>query len=301
MISVLILTKNEEQDLPGCLASVAWSGDIWVLDSKSTDRTRAIAEASGARVVERDFDNWATHQNWALQTIPFRFPWVFYLDADERVSPELAVSLQQTVTQNAEQAQAEQAHGNAPLATAPHAAYEVHRRDFMGTTWLRHVQMSAFYVRLFRPEKVSYERLVNPVTRVNGTTGRLHGYLDHFPFSKGIGWWISRHNDYASKESLQIIKEREASPPFHLSAAFFDKDFQRRRKQQKMLFYRLPARPLLKFLMIYVGKRGFLDGSAGFHYAVLQSMYEYLIVLKTKELERAAPVQNAIPRASDRV
>lgn len=286
MISVLILTKNEEQDLPGCLSSVLWSTDIWVLDSGSTDRTRALAEAAGAKIVERPFDNWAAHQNWAIRNIPFQFPWVFYLDADERVSPELATNLQRTVAQ-----QADTAHLDAPLTTAPHVAFEVHRRDFMGTTWLRHVQMSAFYVRLFRPERIHYERLVNPVTRVDGTAGRLHGYLDHYPFSKGIGWWVTRHNDYSAKEAQQIVENCAVNPPLSLPSAIFEKDFQTRRKQQKLLFYRLPGRPVFKFLLIYFVKLGFLDGAAGFRYAVLQSIYEYLIVLKTQELERGGPAR----------
>lgn len=288
MISVLILTKNEEQALPACLASVRWSTDIWVLDSGSTDRTRAIAEAAGAHVVERSFDNWAAHQNWALLHIPFRHPWVFYLDADERVSPQLAISLQQTVTEAADTA-----HLHAPLTTAPHVAYEVHRRDFMDSTWLRHAQMSTFYVRLFRPERIHYERLVNPVTHVDGATGRLHGYLDHYPFSKGVGWWITRHNDYSTREAQQLLQNRADASAFRLSSALFEKDLQTRRKQQKLLFYRLPGRPLLKFFYLYIVKRGFLDGAAGFRYATLQSIYEYLIVLKTHELESSTSLGSA--------
>ena len=89
MISVLILTKNEQLDLPGCLESVAWSDDVHVLDSLSTDRTIEVAREHGAQVTERAFDNWAAHQNWALGNVPFRHPWVFYIDADERVTPEL--------------------------------------------------------------------------------------------------------------------------------------------------------------------------------------------------------------------
>ncbi len=81
MISVLILTKNEERDLPDCLRSVGWSDDIHVFDSHSTDRTVEIASEFGARVTTRRFDNWAEHQNWGLKNIPFRHPWVFYLDA----------------------------------------------------------------------------------------------------------------------------------------------------------------------------------------------------------------------------
>ncbi|HYQ73039.1 MAG TPA: glycosyltransferase, partial [Gammaproteobacteria bacterium] len=89
MVSILILTKNEEKDLPGCLESVSWSDDIHVYDSFSTDRTVEIAERFGARVTKREFDNWAAHQNWGLQNIRFRYPWVFYIDADERINMEL--------------------------------------------------------------------------------------------------------------------------------------------------------------------------------------------------------------------
>ncbi len=284
MISVLILTRNEEQDLPGCLASVAWSDDIWVLDSYSTDRTASIAEAAGAQVVQRVFDNWAAHQNWALSNIAFRYPWVFYLDADERVSPELAHSLRGAATEAADTRGA----GNDLAAPAP-VAFDVQRRDFLRGTWLQHVQMSAFYTRFFRPGSIRYERLVNPVTIVNGRTGRLAGALEHYPFSKGVGWWINRHNDYSTKEAQQALANRVNEPTPSLRAAFFGGSFNTRRKQQKLLFYRLPGRPLLKFVLLYFVKRGFLDGRAGFEYAVLQSIYEYFIVLKTRELEAGGP------------
>src|SRR5688572_30295992 len=89
MISVLILTKNEEQDLPACLNSVAWCDDIHVFDSYSDDRTTEIAVSSGAKVTQRKFDNWSAHQNWGLANINFKYPWVLYIDADERVSESL--------------------------------------------------------------------------------------------------------------------------------------------------------------------------------------------------------------------
>ncbi len=284
MISVLVLTRNEEQDLPGCLRSVNWSDDVWVLDSYSTDGTRAIAEAAGAHVIERVFDNWSAHQNWALANIAFRHPWVFYLDADERVSPELADSLRGVVTEAADP------NGvSNELAPASPVAFEVQRRDFLRGTWLQHVQMSAFYIRLFRPAHIRYERLVNPVTRVDGRIGRLAGTLEHYPFSKGLAWWIGRHNDYSTKEAQQAISNRASESSPSLGDALFSKDFAIRRKQQKLLFYRLPARPLLKFATLYILKRGFLDGRAGLEYAILQSIYEYFIVLKTRELETGGP------------
>ena len=271
MISVLILTKNEQQDLPACLQSVAWSDDIHVLDSFSTDRTVEIARLAGAQVTQRVFDNWAAHQNWALANIPFRHPWVFYLDADERATPELADSLRRAVQ-----------------SPADFVAFRVRRRDFFLDTWLKHVQASPFYLRLFRPEKMRYERLVNPVSIPDGPVGELSGYLDHFPFSKGMSHWLDRHNSYSTLEAQQILQNRAAHREFSLRQALFATDFHERRYHQKELFYRIPARPLFKFLLLYVIRRGFLDGQAGLTYALLQSFYEYMIVLKTRELSTCA-------------
>ena len=271
MISVLILTRNEENNLPYCLASVRWSDDIHVLDSMSTDGTSAIATAAGATLTQRPFDNWASHQNWALQNLPFKHPWVFYLDADELATPELQAGMLAAVQ-----------------SPTDFVAYSVQRRDFLHDTWLRHVQTSPFYLRLFRPEKMRYERLVNPVSIPDGPTGQVSGFLDHFPFSKGVGDWLSRHNTYSQLEAQQIVANRAGKAPFSLRGALFERDFHRRRYHQKELFYRLPARPLAKFLALYIAKRGFLDGRAGFTYATLQAIYEYMIVLKTRELDRAA-------------
>ncbi len=271
-ISILILTRNERQDLPAALASVAFSDDIHVFDSLSTDGTQQIARDHGAHVTERPFDNWAAHQNWGLAHIPFKYPWVFYLDADEVVTPQLRDAILATVS-----------------TPTQNVAFRIQRRDFFEGTWLRHVQASPFYMRLFRPEKMRYERLVNPISIPAGPVGQLPGFLDHFPFSKGIGYWLDRHNKYATFEAEQILANRRAhaasgGAPFSLTAAFFERDFHKKRFHQKELFYRLPARPIVKFLILYLAKRGFLDGRAGLRYSILQSIYEYLIVLKTGEL-----------------
>ena len=267
-ISVLVLTKNEQQDLPGCLASVAWSDDVHVYDSISTDRTVEIAQAFGATVTQRPFDNWASHQNWGLQNIAFKHPWVFYIDADERMTPELVDAVRAAV-----------------VAPGDRVAFRLQRRDFFLDTWLKHVQTSPFYMRLFRPTKMRYERLVNPISLADGPVGEVHGYLDHFPFSKGMGHWFERHNSYSRLEAEQIISNRCSQVPFSMVKAFTASDFHERRFHQKELFYRFPLRPLVKFLLLYVAKRGFLDGRAGLRYAVLQSIYEYMIVLKVKERE----------------
>lgn len=277
MISVLILTKNEEQNLPGCLESVAWSDDIHIYDAYSTDKTVEIAEAAGAKIARKSAyaqdklfgGNEAEYRNWGLRTIPFKYPWVIQLDADERVTPEL--------------------HANIELAlkvAGNYVAYRIQRRDFFCGTWLKHVQVTPYYVRLFRPEKMRYERLVNPVSIPDGPVGEVKGYLDHFPFSKGgISYWFDRHNAYSSLEAQQILNNRSNNERFSLRKAFFESDFHKKRYHQKELFYRLPARPLIKFMLLYFLKRGFLDGRAGFTYSVLQSIYEYMIVLKSREMD----------------
>ena len=267
MISVLILTRNEERNLPDCLESVRWSDDIHVLDSCSSDGTVEIARTGGARVIQRRFDNWSAHQNWALRSIAFQYPWVFYLDADERVTPDLMVHLKR-----------------AAAAPGDKVAFRVQRRDFFRGRWLKHAQASPHYLRLFRPGKMRYERLVNPVSIPDGPVGDVTGFLDHFPFSKGVSHWLERHNAYSTLEARQIVQNRSAETAFSIAKAFFARDFHERRFHQKELFYRIPARPLLKFLLLYFAKRGFLDGRAGLTYALLQSFYEYMIVLKTREL-----------------
>jgi glycosyltransferase involved in cell wall biosynthesis len=256
---------------------VRWSDDVHVYDSFSTDRTLEIARAAGARVAQREFDNWSSHQNWGLTNIPFRHQWVLYVDADERVTPELAEKLQQAVQNPGDK-----------------VAFRIQRRDFWGNRWLKHVQASSYYLRLFRPEKMRYERLVNPISIPDGPVGELSGFLNHFPFSKGINHWLNRHNSYSTLEAQQIVYNRMSGQPFRPSQAFFAKDFNQRRFHQKELFYRIPGRPLFKFLLLYVAKQGFLDGSAGFHYAALQSIYEYMIVLRTKEIAATASAPLAV-------
>jgi len=276
MISVLVLTKNEEQDLPGCLDSISWSDDVHVYDSLSEDRTLDIARSRGAMITRRPFDNWAAHQNWGLANILFRHPWVFYIDADERMTPDLAQSVRDAAREPGER-----------------VAFRLQRRDFFLGTWLRHAQASPWYMRLFRPGKMRYERLVNPVSIPDGPVADIAGYLDHYPFSKGIGHWIARHNSYSSFEAQQILDNREHGEPFSALAALLERDFTRRRFHQKELFYRLPLRPLVKFALLYLAKGGFLDGRAGLTYATLQAIYEYMIVLKTRELEEKGKPQSS--------
>src|SRR5882762_7099488 len=119
MISALILTRNEEQDLPGLLDSLRWCDDVHILDSESTDRTRSIAEERGAKVTVRHFETYASQRNAGL-ALPFQHPWVLVLDADERPTPELVSEMQ------------------AATASAPKevCGFRIRRRDFLWGTWL---------------------------------------------------------------------------------------------------------------------------------------------------------------------
>lgn len=270
-ISVLILTKNEEQDLPACLRSVAWCDDIHLFDSFSTDRTVELARTAGCVVTQRKFDNWSAHQNWGLANLPFKHPWVLYLDADERVSPAL---------RDAARAAVQEPGGM--------SAFRVRRRDFFGDgTWLEHAQISPYYLRLFRPGKMRYERLVNPRSIVDGPIASLEGYLDHYPFSKGIDFWVSRHVKYADLEARTILENRAKGGNFSLTKALWARDFTERRFHQKELFYRLPCRSFVKFCYLMFIRRAFLDGPAGITYARLQAFYEFLIVQRERELRGA--------------
>ncbi|MGA6828433.1 glycosyltransferase family 2 protein [Nitrospira sp. NS4] len=272
-VSILILTLNEEANLPECLGSVQWSDDIVVLDSFSSDGTVKIAEGMGARVVQRRFDNWSAHQNWALEQIPFKHPWVFYLDADERMTEELKDEL-------------------ASIARDPGlsaVAYYCGRRNMFMGRWIRHAMPPGMIMRLFRPSHVRFERLVNPVPVIDGPHGYLRGMLVHYNFSKGISEWIDKHNRYSQLEAHEGMKLLgQPSQSSEAQPGLFSRDRALRRRALKNLSFRLPWRPFIKFVYLFVWQRGFMDGRAGFTYCVLQSFYEYLIVLKMRELERRA-------------
>jgi glycosyltransferase involved in cell wall biosynthesis len=268
MISVMILTKNEERDLPGALASVAWSDDVHVFDSQSTDGTAEIARAAGAQVHSRAFDDYATQRNAAL-AMPFKHEWVFLLDADERPTPELAAEMQRVV-------------GEAPANTA---GFRLRRRDFLFGTWLKHAQISPYYIRLVRPERAKYTRAINEVLEVDGPVAELVHPLDHYPFSKGIAHWVAKHNVYSTMEAELIVRGEGLQEP-SVRAALGGGDFHTRRMHQKALFYRVPGRPLVKWCYMMFVRGAVLDGAAGVTYATLQAIYEYMIVLKTKELRR---------------
>jgi hypothetical protein len=222
-------------------------------------------------VVARPFDNYAAQRNAGLKLL-FRHDWVLILDADERVQPVLANEMAEFTVR-------------VPQSVA---AARMRRRDLWWGRWLRHAQMTPAYVRLVRRGRARYEREVNEVLLVDGAIEDLRGYFDHHPFSKGLDHWIAKHNTYSRMEAELISRESIPKPSWR--TAMIGGDLNERRLHQKAIFYRLPARPLVKFLYLMIARRAFLDGTPGVRYALLLAIYEYFIVLKTKELldQRAA-------------
>ena len=269
-ISVLILTLNEEKILPECLASVAWSDDIVVLDSFSTDRTVEIARASGARVVQRRFDDERTHRTFSLREIAFKHPWVYNPDADEITPPELRNEML-AATSNA----------------APHhAAFRVRRKDFFMGKWIKHSSLyPTWFARLFRPEAISFNRSINLEYVVSGEEGKLRNHMLHFSFNKGIEAWLEKHNKYSRFEAEDCTTSLNDSP-VDVFGLFDMKDPVRRRRILKEISFHLPLRPTLRFIYMYLFRLGILDGRPGYTYCRLLSIYEYMIVLKMAEIRR---------------
>lgn len=270
MISVLILTKNEEQDLPACLRSVAWCNDIHVFDSYSDDNTVSIAERAGAHVTQRKFDGYSSQRNAALRYLKFKYSWLLIVDADERI-PALLV---------------EQLKSHIENVSDSVSAFRFRRRDYLYKTWLKHSQISPLYIRAIRVGKALYHREINEVLEVDGAIEEIDGHFDHYPFSKGLSHWITKHNQYSTMEAVQWVEEQNTQKKFSLYKALFSADFNEKRYHQKGLFYKLPFRPVLKWLYIVLWRRAFLDGKAGIIYATLHVIYEYFIVIKANEILR---------------
>jgi glycosyltransferase involved in cell wall biosynthesis len=267
-ISVLVLTLNEESNIRPCLESASWSDDIVVLDSFSKDRTTEIASQLGARIFQRKFDNWAAHQNWAMQSIDFKHEWVLYIDADERVTPALKQEISSISTDKSN----------------TKVAFYLGRKNYFLGKWIKHAMPPSHIMRFFKPINIRFERLVNPTPVIDGQFGYLQNYLEHYNFSKGIYEWIEKHNKYSSMEAIEGIKVIKGETG--ISPSLFNKDPSIRRMALKQLSFKAPLRPLLKFLYMYFFKKGLLDGAAGFTYCILQSFYEYMIVVKMKEIIR---------------
>jgi len=265
-ISILILTLNEDFNLPRCLNSVQWSDDIVVYDSYSSDKTINIAQEAGARVVQRRFDNYANQRNAALQEVEYKYPWLLMLDADELTTPELVEEIKSIINQD----------------ESPTSLYRIRRKDmFMGKWLQRSSGYPTWFGRFFRVGEVRVEREINEEYHTDGEIGHLTSHMIHYPFNKGIAYWLERHNRYSSMEAEALLVETQDQLDW---LNLISSDPTKRRKLLKQVAYRMPGRPLLVFIYLYLFRLGLLDGVPGFTYCSLRMIYEFMIDLKVKEL-----------------
>lgn len=270
-----VLTLNEERRIERAINSLGGAVDrVVVVDSGSTDRTRALAEAAGATVVTRPFTGYADQRNWALDEITSRFDgrWIFTLDADEWLSPELHREL-----------------ASFDPRTAPHDVVLVRRRTRFAGRVLRHGGFGETWLaRLVRAGFTRYEdRGVNEhlVIPTGARVGRMHGWLEHGDVDSWADY-IDKHNRYSTLEAeARLAAERRGGPMPGARTAWRDATLRRRYVRQH-IYERLPARPALRFLASYVALGGFLDGRAGFDRALFEAWQELCIDLKADELRR---------------
>jgi glycosyltransferase involved in cell wall biosynthesis len=265
MYSVVILTFNEEVALPACLASLKGCDDIVVLDSGSSDRTAEISRAAGARVFTRPFDDFAGQRNYAQRSIEFRHPWVFHLDADERMTPEL-------------DAECRRAASRSDLD-----GFRVAPRMIFEGQWVRHcTDYPAFQARFVQAPRFAFvqvghgQRESPEMVLENLREGYLHDLSIY-----GVDAWLSKHRRYARDEAkAQMAASADAN-----WARLFSADRLTRRRALKRLSFALPCRPGFRFVYQYVLRGGFLDGSKGLRYCLLLARYEGFISAEIKRLK----------------
>jgi glycosyltransferase involved in cell wall biosynthesis len=262
MISVLILTYNEDVNIAKCIESLPWRGDVHVLDSQSCDRTVEIATEMGAKVFSRPFVNYAEQRNFGL-ALPFAHDWIVMLDADERMTAELADEINRRVAGAAEQ----------------DVMFQVRRHDMFMGRWLKRASgYPTWFPRIFRRGRVHVEREINEIYMADGIVSQLGGHLDHYPFDKGLEWWFERHNRYSTMEA-RILSAENLERSWSIGP-LFSRNPGTRRSAFKALTYRLPLRPYLIFVYLLIVRGGIWDGRPGFVFASMRLAYEIMIDAK---------------------
>jgi glycosyltransferase involved in cell wall biosynthesis len=247
-----------------------------VVDSQSGDESQAIAKAAGAQVVQFAFSGtWPKKKNWALEHLPFKHDWVFILDADEVLPTEAEPEIR-TIVED-------------PQHSVD--GYWINRRFMFMGRWLKHAYYPNWNLRLFRHRFGRYEKLTDVDTAsgdnevhehvvVQGRTARLRCEMDHYAFPD-VATFVEKHNRYSNWEARVALDHLLGQGGGHLQASRVGW-----RRRLKILSQHLPARPLLRFCYVYFWQRGFLDGREGYDFARLHAFYEFLCVIKTRELRQ---------------
>jgi glycosyltransferase involved in cell wall biosynthesis len=274
-VSVIIAVRNEAKNLPRCLQALTDVGEVYVIDSQSTDETVEIARSHGAQVVQFHYQGgWPKKRQWAINTLPIGHAWILLLDADEVLTPELTDEIRAAI-QN----------------PAIDGYFLLLRTWFLGRA-LRHGDVSLWKLSLFRRGKGRYEcRLkdqdasmadmeVHEHVIVEGATARLRNPLIHHNV-ESLSRYIQKHDEYSNWESrvlLQHCDDRELPPSLLGTQA------QRRRWLKRKLFA-VPGSPVLLFLYRYVFRLGFLDGVPGLIYCGFQAVQMFHTKAKIYEMK----------------
>jgi glycosyltransferase involved in cell wall biosynthesis len=271
----MIFTLNEEIHLPSCLDALDWCSDVIVVDSFSTDGTEALCRERGVRFFRNRFEGFGSQRNWALDNTQPRHSWVLILDADERVTPELAQELK--------------AIAEADVAGV--GAYRVRRRFYMWGRWLRYSSLyPTWVVRFIHRDRVRYIDRGHAETQdVEGEIRDLaHDLIDEN--LKGIDDWFERQNRYSRKDAEFELEGEKAGLNF---GDLFSGDPLYRRAALKRLAWRLPVRGLVYFIYSYVWRRGFLDGRDGFVFCRMRAMYQTEVAIKKYDIRRKRTTGNS--------
>jgi glycosyltransferase involved in cell wall biosynthesis len=250
-LTVAIIAKNAAGQLGACLASVGFAGEVLVVDSGSTDETVALAESRGARILQHDWLGFGKQKQLAVQGAANE--WVLCLDADERVTPELAASIR------------------AALAAPRYKAYRLARRNRFLGVWLAHGEgYPDWTIRLFHRTHANWSSdEVHETVLTTTEVGRLAGDLLH-ESAEDIATYVAKQNRYTT---------------LHAEALY--------RQGVRASAWRLFVNPLVRFVKFYVFKRGFLDGAAGFAHVAIGCNNTFHKYLKILELQRAGASHEA--------
>lgn len=231
-LAVLILTYNEEANITACVRSAAFADEIVVIDSGSTDRTVEIAAILGARCVSRPMSGgFAAQRNFALTQT--EADWVLFLDADERITPELAAEIQTVIGQGGEN------------------GYEILRQNVLFGTPIQHGGFSPDYsLRLYPRHAISWQGVVHEQAIVTVPVQRLRCHMLHYTYTTWDRYFF-KFNQYTTLMARQM----------------FDKG------KRANFLADIVLRPHVAFFKTYVLKRGFLDGRLGFILAVYHFFY----------------------------
>jgi glycosyltransferase involved in cell wall biosynthesis len=276
-VTVIVLTYNEEANLPACLHSLpGLDCEVFVVDSGSTDRTREIAVAGGAKVFDHPFENYAAQRNWAQDNLPIRSDWLLHLDADERLTPDLVEEIREMLSVR-RAAETEGVNG-----------FLLRKRTFFMGRWIRHGgHYPSYHLRLFRKGKgVCEDRLYDQHFVVDGNIEKLkYDYVD--VLSSDLDTWTQRHVRWAELEAKELLNGDHGNG--QVRSAFFGNPIERRRWLRNGLYGRSPlfVRPFLYWIYRYFLRLGFLDGKEGFIFHFLQGFWFRLLVdIKLDEMRK---------------